>query len=60
MNKDQVNGAAKRALGTAQERAGKISGNASQEAKGLARQAEAKMQKAYGDLKEALKNSRHT
>jgi uncharacterized protein YjbJ (UPF0337 family) len=59
MNKHQVNGAAKGALGRAQERAGKAVGSSGQEAKGLVRQAEAKLQKAYGDLKEALKNSRH-
>jgi uncharacterized protein YjbJ (UPF0337 family) len=60
MNKDHVKGAAKGALGTARERAGKISGSAGHEVKGHARQADAKLQKAYGDLKEALKNSRHT
>jgi uncharacterized protein YjbJ (UPF0337 family) len=60
MNKHQFKGAAKGALGTAQERAGKIIGSAGQEARGLARQAEAKLQKAYGDLKQALKDSRHT
>ena len=60
MNKDQVNGAIKGALGKAQVRAGRAMGRNNQEAKGLLTQAEGRMQKAYGDLKAALKNSRHS
>jgi uncharacterized protein YjbJ (UPF0337 family) len=60
MNKDQVSGALKGALGKVQERAGKATGNTEQEAKGLVTVAEARLQKAYGDVKEALKNSRHS
>ena len=60
MNKDQANCAAKGAKGTAQERAGKVTASARHEARGLARQADAKSHKACDDLKQALKNSRHT
>lgn len=60
MNKDQVKGALKGALGKVQEHAGKTAGSREQEAKGLATQAEARLQKAYGDVKQALKNSRHS
>jgi uncharacterized protein YjbJ (UPF0337 family) len=60
MNKDQVAGALKGAQGKVLEEAGKLFGNPTQEAKGLGKQAEARLQKAYGDVKEALKNSRHS
>jgi len=60
MNKDQVIGTLQGAQGQAQEQAGKTVGNPTQEAKGLVKQAEARLQKAYGDVKEALKNSRHS
>jgi uncharacterized protein YjbJ (UPF0337 family) len=55
MNKDQVKGAGKDALGKVQEAAGQLTGNREQEAKGLVKQAEGKVQKAYGDAKDALK-----
>ena len=60
MNKDQVSGARKGAQGKLQEQAGKAAGSGTQEAKGVGKQAEARLQKAYGDVKEALKNSRHS
>jgi uncharacterized protein YjbJ (UPF0337 family) len=60
MNKDQVNGSLKDATGRVQEQVGKTAGNPTQEAKGIGKQAEARLQKAYGDVKEALKNSRHS
>jgi uncharacterized protein YjbJ (UPF0337 family) len=60
MNKDQVIGTLKDAQGKVQEHAGKTVGNPAQEAKGLVKQAEARLQKACGDVKEALKNSRHS
>ena len=59
MNKDQVEGTVKDAIGKAQEKAGAVTGSTKQEAKGLIKQAEGKLQKATGDVKEALKNSRH-
>jgi uncharacterized protein YjbJ (UPF0337 family) len=60
MNKDQLKGSVKDTLGKLQRRAGKAIGSTSQEAKGMARQSEGRLQKADGDLREALKNSRHT
>jgi uncharacterized protein YjbJ (UPF0337 family) len=60
MNTDQVNGALKGALGKVQEQVGKTIGSAAQERDGLVAQAEARLQKAYGDVKEALKNSHHS
>ncbi len=60
MNKHQVNGTAKGALGKFQTHAGKTTGNKAQVARGTLKQAEGRLQKAYGDLKAALKNSRHT
>jgi uncharacterized protein YjbJ (UPF0337 family) len=60
MNKDQVHGTIKDALGKAQAHAGKTVGSQKQEAKGTLKQTQGRLQKAYGDLKEALKNSRHT
>ena len=55
MNKDQVKGALKDAVGKMQEQAGKAIGNTKQQAKGLAAQAKGKVQKAYGDVKHALR-----
>ncbi|MEP6824014.1 MAG: CsbD family protein [Ramlibacter sp.] len=59
MNKNPVSGAARNSKARTQEQFGKVTGSASQEAAGRARQAESRMQKACDDLKEALKNSRH-
>jgi uncharacterized protein YjbJ (UPF0337 family) len=59
MNKHQFNGAIKNALGRLQEHAGKTVGSAGQEAKGIARKNAARMESAYGNVKEALKGSRH-
>ena len=60
MNNDQLKGAVKDTAGKAQEEAGKLTGNKTEEAKGLAKQGEGKAQTAYGNLKETLKNSRHS
>jgi uncharacterized protein YjbJ (UPF0337 family) len=60
MNKDQVNGTLKGVPGKTRERVGNATGNREEEAKGVVAQAEARLQKAYGDVKEALKNSRHS
>jgi uncharacterized protein YjbJ (UPF0337 family) len=60
MNKDPLDGSAKDAEGKVQEQAGGTAGNSAQEAKGLRTQAEARLQKAYGAVKEAMKNSRHS
>ncbi len=56
MNKDQVKGSTKEAVGKVQEKAGKLVGNEDQQAKGLVKQVEGNVQKNYGDSKEALKD----
>ena len=56
MNKDQVKGKAKDIGGKIQEEAGKLVGSSEQQAKGLNKQAEGKLQKGLGDAKEAVKN----
>ena len=58
MNKDQVKGAAKDAAGKAQVKTGEAVGSATQEAKGLVKQGEGKVQKAYGDVKEVIKGNK--
>ena len=60
MNRDEVKGTLNDALGKVQEHAGKTIGSNQQQAKGLLRQSEGRMQKAYGHLKAALKNSQHS
>jgi uncharacterized protein YjbJ (UPF0337 family) len=60
MNKDQVNGTVKGALGRVQEHAGKTIGSSAQQAKGLLKQAAGRLQKASGNVRAALSNSRHS
>lgn len=57
MNKDQIKGTAKDITGKAQEKAGKVTGNADQEIKGQARQISGKVQKGVGDVRETVKDS---
>ena len=57
MNKDQVQGTARDAVGKVQEEAGKLSGNKEQQAKGLAKQVSGKIQKNFGDAKEGTKDA---
>lgn len=54
MNKDQLKGSAKNLGGKVQEKAGKLTGNTTQQAKGLAKQVEGKAQELVGDLKAAV------
>ena len=58
MNKDQVTGAAKDAAGKVQRKTGEAVGSLSEEAKGLLKQGEGKVQKAYGDAKEVVKGKK--
>jgi uncharacterized protein YjbJ (UPF0337 family) len=53
-NQDQVKGELKNLGGKIQEEAGKLVGNKEQQAKGLQRQVEGKLQKGVGDVKEAV------
>jgi uncharacterized protein YjbJ (UPF0337 family) len=57
MNKDQVKGKIKEVAGEVQEHTGKAIGSTEQQAKGHAREFEGKTQKAYGDVKENLKDA---
>jgi len=54
MNKDQVKGAVKDIAGKAQEKVGELTGSDKQQIKGLKNQAEGKIQKGFGDVKEAV------
>lgn len=54
MNKDQIKGAVKDAAGKLQRKTGEAIGSTDQQAQGLARQVEGKVQKAVGDIKEVL------
>lgn len=49
MNRDQVKGRMKEASGTIQEKAGKATGNRSQQAKGMLKRGVGKLQKGAGD-----------
>ena len=49
MNRDQVKGRMKEAAGTVQQKAGKATGNRTQQAKGIARRAVGAVQKTFGD-----------
>ena len=53
-NKDQVKGELKNLGGKIQEEAGKLVGNREQQAKGLQKQVEGKLQKGVGNVKEAV------
>lgn len=55
MNEHQVKGKLKEVAGEVQERTGRATGDADQEARGHAREMEGKLQKKGGDLKEAAK-----
>jgi uncharacterized protein YjbJ (UPF0337 family) len=57
INKDQVEGRAKEAVGKVQETVGKAVGSQQQQAKGLAKEVAGTAQKTYGDAKETIKNN---
>ena len=54
MNKDQLKGAVKDVAGQAQEKVGELTGSDKQQIKGLKNQAEGKIQKGVGNVKEAV------
>ncbi len=56
MNKDQVEGRAKEAMGNVKDAAGDMTGNRKLEAEGKADQVEGKVQKTVGDVKEDIKH----
>jgi uncharacterized protein YjbJ (UPF0337 family) len=55
MNKDQAKGHMKDIAGKAREKIGSVTGNRSEQAKGVGNQAEGKLQKGIGDLKNAVR-----
>jgi uncharacterized protein YjbJ (UPF0337 family) len=55
MNKDQAKGHMKDLAGKARQKMGSMTGNRSEQAKGVANQAEGKLQKGVGDLKNAAR-----
>jgi uncharacterized protein YjbJ (UPF0337 family) len=57
MNKDQVKGATKQAVGKVQQKAGEVLDSEKHQAKGIAKQVEGKVQKNYGDMKENIKDN---
>ena len=57
INRDQVKGELKDLGGKIQEEVGKLTGSKEQQAKGLKHQAEGKLQRGVGDLKEAVKEA---
>jgi uncharacterized protein YjbJ (UPF0337 family) len=56
MNKDQAKGHVKDLAGKARAKIGSMTGNRSEQAKGVANQAEGKVQKGVGDLKNAARD----
>ncbi|MBK7718466.1 MAG: CsbD family protein [Giesbergeria sp.] len=58
MNKDQIKGAAKDLAGKIQQEGGKLIGNPTQEAKGVAKQIKGKAQQHLGNAKELVKDAK--
>jgi uncharacterized protein YjbJ (UPF0337 family) len=56
VNKDQIKGGMKDIAGKAQEKAGEMTNSKENQAKGMAKQGEGKLQKGYGDVKDAAKD----
>jgi len=57
MNKDQLKGQMKDMGGKAREKAGEITGNNEQRAKGMANQAEGKLQNEWGEVKDDVREA---
>jgi len=58
MDDDRTKGKTKDVLGSAKETAGKAFGNKDMERRGKADQAEGKVQKGFGEAKDALRGER--
>ena len=58
MNSDKVKGAAKDVAGKAQRELGKLTGSEKQQVKGTMTQAEGKIDKGVGHLKDAFKDDK--
>jgi len=57
MNKDQIKGAARAAVGKLEKKVGKATSNGTLAVKGAVREVAGKAQKAYGDVKENAKDA---
>lgn len=57
INKDQVEGIARQVKGSVEDAAGKMTGNKKTQAQGKADKIAGKVQKAYGDVKEKIKDA---
>jgi uncharacterized protein YjbJ (UPF0337 family) len=57
MNKDQIKGGMKDIAGKVQQKTGELTGNKTQQIKGVKNQAEGKLQKGVGDAKETLRDA---
>jgi uncharacterized protein YjbJ (UPF0337 family) len=57
MNKDQIKGGMKDIAGKVQEKAGDAVNDKEQQAKGMAKQGEGKLQKGYGDVKDNVRDA---
>ena len=56
MNKNQVKGVAKEAVGKVQEQAGKLVGSKKQQIKGLAKQVSGKVQQGVGNVEQSVED----
>jgi uncharacterized protein YjbJ (UPF0337 family) len=58
MNKDQVTGTVKEAAGKVQQKTSQLIGSRNQQAKGIAKQIDGKIEQTVGDVKEVLKDAK--
>jgi uncharacterized protein YjbJ (UPF0337 family) len=58
MNKDKIEGSVKDVAGKAQQKVGELTGSEEQQIKGLKNQAEGKIQKGVGNVKDALDDAK--
>ncbi|MDB5864261.1 MAG: CsbD-like protein [Betaproteobacteria bacterium] len=58
MNKDEIKGSVKDIAGKAQQKVGELTGSETQQIKGLKNQAEGKIQKGVGHVKDALDDAK--
>lgn len=58
MNKDEIKGTVKDVAGKAQQKVGELTGSEEQQIKGLKNQAEGKIQKGVGHVKDALDDAK--
>ena len=59
MNRDQMKGRMKEAVGKIQQKAGKATGSLKHQAKGMAKQAVGKVQKNAGDARNGAEKGRY-